>query len=317
MLYYEDLSCPVCAKPFTADDDVVVCPQCGLPHHRSCWKSIGRCFEEKNHGTDQQWSRDRGRPNESEPMPTDSVDTTAQVCPRCHTKNAEYAEFCTHCGAALDAKEWHSAAQPHTPFSGEYTPFGQHYDSYSSNERIGGSNAADVAAIVGHNTGYYMDRFRRIQHGGGGGWNWSAFLLGPIWLFYRKQYGMGALYLVVQLMANIASTIAYAPVDPTTLSEQALNELMASPLFLFAAVLSYIVLALRILLGIRGNLFYLQHCEKSIAKTRKNVPNASAAELASAGGVAAGAAVAIAVLIYTVVPILLETAILFITMISA
>ena len=42
--YYEGLSCPVCAKAFTADEDIVVCPQCGLPHHRACWKSVGQCY---------------------------------------------------------------------------------------------------------------------------------------------------------------------------------------------------------------------------------------------------------------------------------
>lgn len=306
MFYYEGLTCPVCSKVFTADDDVVVCPQCGLPHHRECWKSIGRCFEEKNHGTDQQWSRERGRTDASASAPAGSVDTTAQICPRCHTPNAEYAEFCTRCGQTLEAKDWHSASQQSVPFSGEYSPFGQPYESYSSEERIGASNAADLAAVVGNNTSYYLDKFRRIEHSRRGGWNWAAFLLGPVWLFYRKQYGLGSIYLTLQLMADVVANVLYAPIDPLNVSEQVLTELANSPLFLFAAVLSYIVLALRILLGIRANHFYLQHCEKKIAKSRKTVPNLSVAELTALGGVSTGAAVAIAVLVYTAFPILLE-----------
>ena len=107
-------------------------------------------------------------------------------------------------------------------------------------------------------------------------------------------------------MADVVANVLYAPIDPLNVSEQVLTELANSPLFLFAAVLSYIVLALRILLGIRANHFYLQHCEKKIAKSRKTVPNLSVAELTALGGVSTGAAVAIAVLVYTAFPILLE-----------
>ena len=35
--------CPVCGKSFTADDDIVVCPDCGTPHHRECYKTENKC----------------------------------------------------------------------------------------------------------------------------------------------------------------------------------------------------------------------------------------------------------------------------------
>ena len=34
---YVNVPCAKCGKPFTEDDDVVVCPDCGAPHHRSCY----------------------------------------------------------------------------------------------------------------------------------------------------------------------------------------------------------------------------------------------------------------------------------------
>lgn len=304
MFYYEGLSCPVCSKAFTAEDDVVVCPQCGLPHHRACWKSIGKCFEESHHGTPQQWSRERSHATSTTPPPTGPVGTAAQVCPRCGTQNTEYAEFCNRCGQPLEAKDWHSAPPQYTPFAGEYTPYGQPCESYSSEERIGDSNAADLAAMVGNNAGYYVERFRRIGRGDGGGWNWLAFLLGPIWLFYRKQYALGSVYLLLHLMANIASTVVYTPIDANNMTEQLLIDMMSNPMFLLAVVLSYIVMALRILLGIRANHFYFRHCEKKIADAKSN--QLSVAESASMGGVSVGAAVCVAILMYTVVPIILE-----------
>ena len=43
---YENETCPVCGEKFTADSDVVVCPDCGTPHHRECYlrKKYRMCF---------------------------------------------------------------------------------------------------------------------------------------------------------------------------------------------------------------------------------------------------------------------------------
>ena len=34
---YTGETCPVCNKVFQEDDDIVVCPDCGTPHHRKCY----------------------------------------------------------------------------------------------------------------------------------------------------------------------------------------------------------------------------------------------------------------------------------------
>lgn len=302
MFYYEGLSCPVCQKPFQSEDDIVVCPQCGLPHHRDCWQSIGRCFADDQHGTAQQWRRDRDQASTS--PDNHSSASSEQVCPHCQTKNVKYAEFCTRCGRSLTAEDWHSA-EPKAPYVGEYSPYGQPYERYSSFERIGESNAADLAAVIGNNSHYYIERFRRIEQTGSGGWNWAAFILAPIWLFYRKQYKLGILYFLLQLLSNVATSIVYAPVQAATTNsaaEAALTEMMQNPIFFLAATLSFIYLALQILLGLRANHFYLHHCEKKIIGERTKVPDLSAAELATIGGVSAG----LAVLCYVISSVLLD-----------
>ena len=43
--------CPVCNNAFNENDDAVFCPECGTPHHRECWKTNGKCFNEHLHGT--------------------------------------------------------------------------------------------------------------------------------------------------------------------------------------------------------------------------------------------------------------------------
>jgi uncharacterized Zn finger protein (UPF0148 family) len=45
-----DEQCPVCGNTFTETDDVVVCPDCGTPHHRSCYCESGKCANSLLHG---------------------------------------------------------------------------------------------------------------------------------------------------------------------------------------------------------------------------------------------------------------------------
>ncbi len=35
---YTGKKCPICSEKFKADDDIVVCPKCGAPYHRSCYE---------------------------------------------------------------------------------------------------------------------------------------------------------------------------------------------------------------------------------------------------------------------------------------
>ena len=313
MLYYEGLSCPVCGNAFTTEDDVVACPKCGLPHHRACWKNVGHCYESDKHDTPEQWTRDRAA---TPAQPTPPPATSAQVCVQCGTQNSEYAEFCMRCGTALPPKEWHSAQQAPKPPVSEYTHYGQSAP-YVSGERIGNNSADELAAVVGSNAGYYLDRFRRIAQGKSGGWNWAAFILGPIWLFYRKQYGLGVLYLLLQVMLDIATALAYIPVDTLNLTEEAIMALMNDPVFVVAVVFSYVILALRIILGVRANNFYFSHCQKKIADTKSAVPDTSVSELTAVGGASIGLAIVIAVLLYSVFPLLIDALVQLFTVIPA
>ena len=41
---FTQYNCPVCKKQFEKGDDIVVCPECGAPHHRECYEQNGKCF---------------------------------------------------------------------------------------------------------------------------------------------------------------------------------------------------------------------------------------------------------------------------------
>ena len=148
MSYFEGLSCPVCNNPFVSDDDIVVCPQCGLPHHRECWKSIGQCFEHAKHGTSQQWSRDNHTSNTA-PSSAATSASDMNVCPKCNAENARYAEFCSRCGHELSADDWHSTPEQASPVQ-EYAPYRSPFgaDGYTANEKIDGVASEDLANVV-------------------------------------------------------------------------------------------------------------------------------------------------------------------------
>lgn len=284
MLYYEGLSCPVCHQRFEDNDDVVVCPHCGLPHHRVCWLKENQCHEADKHGTDEQWTREQAVAEATKGYaPPEGQPKNDRICPHCFTKNAEFAEFCTHCGHTLGEREWQSTKASENT----YSPFNRDNAVLLSNEE------QELAALVSVNTQYYSSRFHDLLQGRGGGWNWAAFLLGPLWLFYRKQYLLGGILFLFQSILDIASAWLMYPVNMAADEAAALvamEQMMSNPMMFPAMFLSLLILVAHILLGVKGNHLYLYHCTRRIRRLRERVPDMSVAELSSFGGVSFGAA---------------------------
>ncbi len=46
---YSGEKCPVCDNEFDLQSDIVVCPECGTPHHRKCWEETGKCKNSQLH----------------------------------------------------------------------------------------------------------------------------------------------------------------------------------------------------------------------------------------------------------------------------
>ena len=41
--------CAICGSYLFDDDDIVYCPECGAPHHRDCYNTVGHCGKEDMH----------------------------------------------------------------------------------------------------------------------------------------------------------------------------------------------------------------------------------------------------------------------------
>ena len=50
---FKGLKCLVCKADFAQSDDIVVCPECGLPYHRACFLENGDCAHEPFYGEEE------------------------------------------------------------------------------------------------------------------------------------------------------------------------------------------------------------------------------------------------------------------------
>ena len=105
--------CPACGRSFDQDDDIVVCPVCGTPQHRSCWDERGECANAARHAEGYVWQPETPEYS-AEPHTEEQTQDrqNTQICPVCGSENEPNSLSCTNCGAPLTA----GGAQPFNPF---------------------------------------------------------------------------------------------------------------------------------------------------------------------------------------------------------
>ncbi|CAH0164214.1 DUF2628 domain-containing protein [Stenotrophomonas lactitubi] len=104
------------------------------------------------------------------------------------------------------------------------------------------------AAIVGGNFPIYRKRWRLDQGtaNAAGTWHWPGFLFGVIWMMYRKMYRMAAIWVGVLVASSAIEAFIEVP-DALSL---------------------VINLGLSVTVGVFANSWYLQHCQREIARVQ-------------------------------------------------
>ncbi len=303
MFFYEGQTCPVCGRHFGEQDDIVTCPECGAPHHRACWKQEGHCHFEELHGTDVRWDQQQQAAQETA--------TQARTCPRCGYANPEFAEFCARCGEEFEVTDWQSAPPPpappprppvgqYTPHGGAYPPFGAMpvQDPYGGVPRDAVIEGVPVNAIVeqvGQNSAYYLPRFYRMANGGSKvSWNWAAMFFESKWLLYRKNCLWGLLSFVVLTALSLLNELWIMPqwltaagVKTTedlllTMDKWITNETALKWYGLFALI-TLIMVAAQVLIGMFGNYLYMRSVLRKIKKQGPQSPYGSQGMFTSGG----------------------------------
>ncbi len=231
MMRYENLPCPVCGSHMHEDDDIVVCPDCATPQHRSCWMENGHCVNIEKHGTGFVWT-----PGANSRNPDFKAEGT-KTCHICGKDNEPDAEYCKECGALLLEPEKEAEpveekpAEPEIscPYCGEtinakyaicprcgaplhqapHNPYNNPYASaagVNEFEIIGGHTAGELSMYVRTNVSKYISKFKNLEGGKGFSFNWAAFIFGPLWFFFRKLYKEGIPLLIVSACIGLISS---------------------------------------------------------------------------------------------------------------
>ncbi|MDD5952336.1 MAG: RING finger protein [Oscillospiraceae bacterium] len=328
MIDYTGMECPVCGKPFTKDDDIVVCPECGAPHHRECYAAHGRCGCAEQHGTSQAW--DKVHENRS----------TKKACPFCQGLNEEDAVFCSHCGRALSEpgpqQNGNPQGQPYgappfngqqpfngqPPFGGQPFPGANTFHISPQDELEDGVTYGEAAQVVRSNVPFYMMVFYRIKNLNRNRFNFAAFFFGASWLLYRKQYKTAGIFIGINAVLTAASllvsTFVSGPIlqniynnlgitDNTLVTNTLMNQvsdairaLDTGHLLLLALpmVFSLMALIVNIVLGAKANRWYLNHCVQTAKRVRQEAttPMEQEAAYQKRGGVNMALAMALLVI---------------------
>lgn len=117
---YIGQSCTSCKEKFIENDDIVVCPDCGSPYHRECYKNEGKCIRYDLHESKEGWKPEvivHTAPKTDESANAEVSDVKAsneetvgyyqeeyqnKTCSFCGHENHHNDSFCSKCGSRLD-----------------------------------------------------------------------------------------------------------------------------------------------------------------------------------------------------------------------
>ncbi len=209
---YFNRPCPVCGELLKEGEDIVVCPECATPHHRSCWLETGHCINRDKHSESYTWEPEKTTDiPASESAPPEEENSDVKICHICSSENPASALHCGNCGALFGSNNTvtcptcgHSnpSGAPICVRCSAPLPNGNPYTSFfnsmgvDENEIIGETKASDLAVYTGFKAKNYLPKFRKIA-AKKLTFNWAAFMLGPCWFFFRKLYKLAVILTVV------------------------------------------------------------------------------------------------------------------------
>ena len=195
-------TCVFCHGILFEEDDVVICPECGAPHHRDCWHKAGKCALEEFHGTERQYDIAAKKLEQDREKEIEQARLRGEIpCPECGAFVAERNLFCPHCGNAMPkAKAAAPQGQPFNPLE-HLTSLG---DIDKNEELEKGVTAEEIGVFLGVRTSRYAPKFKQNRKAC---WNWVAFLVPSAWYAFHKMYK----YMAAALGAFFAGLICFAP----------------------------------------------------------------------------------------------------------
>ena len=300
--------CPVCNKQFKEGDDIVVCPECGTPHHRECYEQEEHCFYQDKHS--QNFSFENDQPDSSDDFEADKESGTDNevICKICGHPNDKTLFYCEHCGAPLlkDNQPENDSVNGNNNVPPDMNgfPFGQNPQNggipfiafdpmagFKADEKMADNvTAGEVSKLVGKNTNYFMRVFGSILRTNKSRFSFVSAILPGAYMLYRKMYAIGIVISVI-VVGLLAGTLIiqttpefteayniymdnYSAILQSGYSGANVGDLfagMSSTNLLYFAVpyiLGAIRFAIMLICGFRTNRMYFKHCIKKISSIK-------------------------------------------------
>ncbi|MBR1765078.1 MAG: DUF2628 domain-containing protein [Ruminococcus sp.] len=305
---YSGCKCFACGRMFTDVDDVVVCPDCGTPYHRSCYTENEGCTNTVLHENGGAWTEEQGDPAAATGEP--------KRCARCGQENPPYGLFCNRCGMPLggaygEPRPFNGSA-PYGPGYGQppygqnpygQSPYGQppyggpaqggngRYNApyggqgmpsygapamrFDQDSDIDGVKLGDYARYVGKNQFSFLTSFIRFaKFGGKASINFPALIFPEYYFFYRKMPLLGTLFLVLFLGLSIPSFIYLIAMDntgsfPNIVLLNSLN-VTGSKFQMLLNITSTLLMAVRCIAAIFANYWYYKSAKRNIKRIRES-----------------------------------------------
>ena len=197
---YVGVLCPYCGKPFTADDDIAVCPECGTPHHRDCYREHGECANLTLHSASFEWERI------PEPERKPEKPEIKYICPRCKSVISRDEMFCPHCGMPVpqtlpEVSEEKMQELQERMNEGSLQGTTAMY-SLNSTDKIDGVTLADLMSYL-KNPSYIIAICRQEISGKRAVFSLPALFSPTLFFLYNKVWPEGIITMIVSLILAI------------------------------------------------------------------------------------------------------------------
>ncbi len=281
---FENQICPVCEKKFIENDEIVVCPECGTPHHRSCYNSLGECKNKSLHKEGFSFEPVKENQEKIDILIDDEIKNTSDVV------NVVNVEF-----NGDDAKN-------NEDLKSTIEELFKNINGKSTDQvLINNTPSSYYEAAIGKNQNYYMPRFL-IMEGTQKKHllNVCAFVFPFAWAVYRKMYKLALLVFCIYIalmgvtMAPILSNeelmtsmnncleedpqfyekiLLYESGQNVTFTKTQSEFIELSKKFTISPVIAYgtlfVSLTMKVLLGLFATRLYKDKLKKNIERAKK------------------------------------------------
>ena len=300
---YYGCPCEGCGEPLTLKDDIVVCPDCGAPYHRTCYEKLGRCIHSPAHAAGYEWH-----------FPYQ--DAELRTCPSCGERTLRSEETCRCCGAALppetEADEQlndRKAAQDEQHGGFDYERFYRQYEqqtmdplhrnlqaAFGKDELIDGIPSSDWMTYIGTAAPAYLNDYSRMQlQHTKISMCFSALVFGPFYFFYRKAWKPAFGFLAAELVVALPTLLSMMQATGSPLTAG----ISSTAIVVLSRIMTVFSFALVMLRTLYAKWLYRKSAAERIRRIRAEFPDAAQrrAVLSAQGGVSIAGVIGACVLL--------------------